>query len=340
MDLFRLIDLFLQTDENARNHLMALRALSDFVQQKQLVARMPQNPNDFYAHDKEDPTVSDYAQRSSSQVVTDLLRMVEGLQIPNAHPSSQANISQYPSHPRSVPFPGPVISSAPATTTSHHSHTTSNAPLIQRDAAPAIVARDDTSSSKDVTCFQGAADKLRSWLARPETAALKRFITSKRQRTLSTVKQEKHEVKQQYEYPYYSPVAHTNSLGTPVSLPNGTFPRTRSPSIGYANAVPRPWVTDKLPGQVLITTETMMHRDSLPPTRRDRKRSVSFSNSPEIIASDIHNEKPNEAERPKKSAGYATDAPPPISTRIRKKRPSSIGTLELDMMGSFLYANL
>lgn len=37
MDLFRLIDLFLQTDESARNHLMALRSLSDFIQDKQLV---------------------------------------------------------------------------------------------------------------------------------------------------------------------------------------------------------------------------------------------------------------------------------------------------------------
>jgi hypothetical protein len=37
MDLFHLIDQFLQTDDSARNHLSALCALSDFVQQKQLV---------------------------------------------------------------------------------------------------------------------------------------------------------------------------------------------------------------------------------------------------------------------------------------------------------------
>jgi hypothetical protein len=40
MDLFHLIDQFLQTDDNARNHLSALRAISDFVQQKQLVSGM------------------------------------------------------------------------------------------------------------------------------------------------------------------------------------------------------------------------------------------------------------------------------------------------------------
>jgi hypothetical protein len=38
MDLFHLIDQFLQTDDSAHDHLMALRALSDFVQQKNMVS--------------------------------------------------------------------------------------------------------------------------------------------------------------------------------------------------------------------------------------------------------------------------------------------------------------
>lgn len=313
MDLFRLIDLFLQTDESARNHLMALRSLSDFIQDKQLIAPMSGASFDLYDNDD-----AASVQRNSSQVVGDLLRFVSSLHVPNTLPhqmGAQPRSIPETLPPRAEPFPSVAHSRVAPTPFNAHPNAANDLLFKPDDHVHEKTPLDrELDEPKDVSCVQTARDKLRSWLARPDTAALKRIV-GKRRRTVSTLQESKPTM-------LYSPVAHTIGPDTPSQ---SQFAHTRPTSMDNGDGLPRPYAGDK----VIVVTETSIRRDSIP--AKQRHRSVSFSHGiplptpppTQVKDGGFNKEAPNPSEPTK------TLAIPPSdslfgSMRLRKQRPTSI----------------
>jgi hypothetical protein len=205
------------------------------------------------------------AQHNTSQAFGDLFQFVSDLQIPNVSRQTRSQPRNIPDTSTTGPHAFPVATN-PATMSAPKaaSRSVPNDLLFKPDNhhhGPYTTPENpDFEEPKDVSCIQLARDKLRSWLARPETAALKRLVSGRRRRTVSAI-QERPKI-------LFSPIAVTIGPDTPVQ---SYFPQTRTTSVAYPDDLPLPYAGDK----VIVVQEITTHRDSLPPTQR--RRAISFS---------------------------------------------------------------
>ncbi|CCA70875.1 hypothetical protein PIIN_04811 [Serendipita indica DSM 11827] len=163
MDLFRLIDYFLQSDESARDPLMSLRVVSDYMQRKGLIAPMPAEVYDLNENDT----------NVQPNPLSELTRLMM-TSIPQSHPTP-------PSH--GITPSGNANSTPPRRELAHsfsESPGTTAVPLWHD--SPIRQAFPDNSKlhpNTDATCISGTREKIKAWLARPTTQALRRWASRK-----------------------------------------------------------------------------------------------------------------------------------------------------------------
>jgi hypothetical protein len=255
-------------------------------------------------------------QRNSSQALGDLLQLFSGLQIPNElsqQPRGRPRTFSDTTTPHAPPVAAnPATRSAPKNTTRNVPNDLFLKPENPHHVPYAIPENPDFEEPKDVSCIQLARDKLRSWLARPETAALKRLVGGRRRRTVSAMAETQPEI-------LFSPIAMTIGPDSPVQ---SHFPPVRTTSVAYPDDLPLPYDGKG----VIVVQETTTHRDSLPPTQR--RRAVSFSpgaalpTPPPTRSRDMNFDQNTNS--PKLVVTPPPDAMLGSSARLRKPKPRPI----------------
>jgi hypothetical protein len=274
MDLFRLIDLFLKEDEGAREPLRALRIISDYIQRKHIVAPMPSELVNFY----DDPHTAAESVATGQNPLAELERLLGPLTGSATYPTSTTRQDQ-------VSHSEPRTSTGLSTGTDEHEpvfHVPLGMPSPSRPSRVDLaLAFGDmpvpnlhqgqglpfrAASTMPATDHRGALfvdvirEKLRSWLHRPDTGALKRWVLKKCQRF------------QTEDDTWQFVDAYPTDPWAGVAPRAGTQAMEETGSIFTTSFEPIPVTFPH--GGIRVTQDTIMHRDSLP---FERRRSLSIS---------------------------------------------------------------
>ena len=345
MDLFRLIDLFLREDESAREPLQALQLVSDYIQHKQIVAPMPTDLVNFY----DDPRTAAESMATGRNPLAELPHLLAPVTRATEHPSNVAQKEQEPysslgvsTGPRSDSHEREPIFHVPLGMPSHSRPPRLDlalafgdmpVPQLAQDVrlpvrAPSIVVATDHRRKLAVDVVR---EKLRLWLRKPDTSALRKWVLRKRQ---------KHQMKDD-DWDF----ADTSHLGySPDRWPSYNI-RVSSHGIEPTAEMERApaGTTTRIPfafphGGVHITKDTVMHREPLPP-RRPRSVSASMARPlPPLPQLDKGHEMSFSLPRSPRSgrrAASVSGRPGVGVTRVR--RNSSVGKCSLCVLISTSY---
>jgi hypothetical protein len=292
MDLFRLIDFFLQSDPSAHGQacVEALRTISDYFQIKQVIAPMPKDPQELVNY-YDEPATQGQAPNPHDLLGETLRNFFSGLPIPpNSPPPHLLAHSIRDSlgmglglgaHPHSRM--STLITREPSSTIAPSPRNPGEGTKEVRlsTAPPTIIypnlGAHPTRSLEDVSCIELAKAKLRSWLARPETSILKRWAIKKSSKSSTDQSSSKRHSSVEPDVLHYSFAPTLPSSPDPAA--EFDIRRQRRVSFGgVPNTAP-----PRLPTQydqdiqqnrgVYVTTDTFVDR-SAPP---HRKRAISLT---------------------------------------------------------------
>lgn len=262
MDLFRLIDLFLQEDEDAREPLRALQLFTDYLQRKGIVAPMPLEPVNFY---DESHNFSEH--HNPLAEFSQLLTSVRGFTrtASNDEPHVSSIIPTPKSHKVRDSLMdnsrrSPLISQPSRMDLALAFGDTPN-PQSQ-NLPPREPSRMTATDHRSALVIQVVRERLRSWLRRPDISALKRWVLNKCQ--IHPAEDASWEF---VRSPYSNPVNQW-----PEDDNGQEVPRAHHDPPGSLE--PTPKILQY--GGIQVTQDTIMYRDSLPPARK-RALSVSMS---------------------------------------------------------------
>jgi hypothetical protein len=276
MDLFRLIDLFLRQDEGAREPLEALRLISDYIQRKQIVAPMPAELVNFY----DDPHTAAESVATGQNPLAELSRLLAPLTGSMAYPPSTTRQKQEPQSMLAFPIGANSLSnerepifhvplgmpspSRPARVDLALAFGDMPVPQLNQEqglplrATPTMAATDH----RGALIVDVIREKLRAWLHRPDTGALKRWVLKKRHKFQM-------DDSSQFVNPYPADAWSGDGHWAGAQETEGNAD-TRTSSVASFGRAPVTFPH----GGVQITQDITMHRDSLP---ADRQRSISIS---------------------------------------------------------------
>lgn len=314
MDLFRLIDFFLQSDPGAQDCLDALRTISDYCQSKQVIAPMP-NPNDLikYYDDQGPVPIPTNPQDLLGETLRNLFSRIPIP--PNSPPPHVLAHGLRDMHPygRLSTLSG----REPSTLVSSPINVGEGVKEVRLSTAQPILIHPNPTpaqSIEDVSCIEIAKSKLRSWLAKPETRVLKRWASGKSSK--SSTNQSSSNARNStrpstLHYSFAPTLPATPAVNTEFNIP-----RTRTVSFsGVPNSAP----PHQDRGHVHMATETVVEQSETPP-RRQRAMSLSQGkNLPPLPSRDNSSDGVRSAE--------SSNGPEAKATKLRKHRPSPIGGL-------------
>jgi hypothetical protein len=281
MELFRWIDLFLQSDETAREPLNALRLISDYLQQQQFVAPLPETGLvDMYDESKVPPnTISDAP-------FVDLARLLAS--VPGVGPSNPNSTG------RPTSTPTPHTTSGAAANIQLQAIRTSIASAASGVRSPAndsfvhvtwpppkdtpkektrsrrnsiiFLSRKEESKDEEANYTDFVRSKLSLWVSRPDIRALKTRVKQAFNKQ-SCIPKYDHVFAPQFMSPAGSIVGEPQSTATNLHTSSSSR-RSRHPSITDPEARPQIIRLDGVQVTKNVVTE---------PTPPVRKRAQSFT---------------------------------------------------------------
>jgi hypothetical protein len=334
MDLFRLIDLFLREDEGAREPLQALRIISDYVQRKQIVAPMPSELVNFY----DDPHMAAESVATGQNPLAELSRLLAPLTGSMAYPPSTTRQNQEPQSTlgtsmgaSSGPNEREPIFHVPLGMPSPSRPSRVDLALAFGDMPVPQLHQEQTlplraTPTMAATEHRGALvvdvirEKLRSWLHRPDTGALKRWVLKKRHKLQTD---DNWQFVNAYPADPWSSDGHwagAQEMEGNAEINTTSFERA---PVTFPH------------GGVQITQYVIMHRDSLP---SERQRSISTSMArplPPAPSQDESHETSRNSLEPLSTNSLATAQSTPVSAS-RTRRNSSAGKSSCGMHSRML----